>query len=136
MSYANAALTPRHRLRIARLITEDGWTVSAAGKYFQVSWPTANRWATRYEAMGAVGVETRSSRPRVSPNRTSQQLVPRKGHLRWKQRLGPVGIGAKLGIPASTVHAVLVRMRINRLHHIDKRTGEVICRYEHQYPGR
>lgn len=135
MSHANAALTPRHRLRIARLIIDDGWTVSAAAKYFHVSWPTANRWASRYEAMGVVGVEDRSSRPHTSPNRTPQKLVRKIGHLRWKQRLGPVGIGAKLGMPASTVHAVLVRCRINRLHHIDKRTGEVIRRYEHPYAG-
>jgi transposase len=135
MTHANAALTPRHRLRIARHIIDDGWTVSAAAKQFNVYWPTANRWATRYEAMGAAGVEDRSSRPHLSPNKTPQKLVRKIGHLRWRQRLGPVGIGAKLGMPASTVHAVLVRMRINKLHHIDKRTGEVIRRYEHPYPG-
>lgn len=38
-------------------------------------------------------------------------------------------------MPASTVHAVLVRCRLNRLHHVDKRTGEVIRRYEHDKPG-
>jgi len=135
MTHANAALTPRHRLRIARLIINDGWTVSAAAKYFHVSWPTANRWASRYEAMGAAGVEDRSSRPHLSPTKTSQKVVRKIGHLRWKQRLGPVGIAVKLGMPASTVHAVLVRMRINKLHHIDKRTGEVVRRYEHPYPG-
>jgi transposase-like protein len=135
MTHANAALTPRHRLRIARLIIDDGWTVSAAAKQFNVSWPTANRWATRYEAMGAAGVEDRSSRPHLSRNKTSQQVVRKIGHLRWKHRLGPVDIGAKLGMPASTVHAVLVRMRINKLHHIDKRTGEVVRRYEHPHPG-
>ena len=135
MTHANAALTPRHRLRIARLIIDEGWSVSEAAKYFHVSWPTANRWATRYEAMGAAGVEDRSSRPHVSPNKTSQKLVRKIGHLRWKQRLGPVGIGAKLDMPASTVHAVLVRMRVNKLHHMDKRTGEVVRRYEHPYPG-
>ena len=33
------------------------------------------------------------------------------------------------------MHAVLVRCRINRLSHIDRRTGEPICRYEHDHPG-
>ena len=56
-------------------------------------------------------------------------------HLRWKKRLGPVAIGAKLGMPASTVHAVLVRCRLNRLRHVDVRTGEPIRRYEHEKPG-
>lgn len=55
--------------------------------------------------------------------------------LRWRQRLGPVAIGAQLDMPASTVHAVLRRCRINRLQHIDVRTGEVVRRYEHDKPG-
>ena len=38
-------------------------------------------------------------------------------------------------MPASTVHAVLVRCRLNRLAHIDRATGEPIRRYEHQQPG-
>ncbi len=56
-------------------------------------------------------------------------------HLRWKKRLGPVAISAKVGVPASTVHAVLVRVRLNRLRHVDVRTGEPIRRYEHDKPG-
>lgn len=36
---------------------------------------------------------------------------------------------------ASTVHAVLVRFRLNLLSHTDIRTGEVIRRYDHPYPG-
>jgi hypothetical protein len=38
-------------------------------------------------------------------------------------------------MPASTVHAVLVRCRLNRLSHVDRATGEPIRRYEHQHPG-
>jgi transposase InsO family protein len=77
----------------------------------------------------------RSSRPHHSPNRTPAPLVRKVVHLRWKQRLGPVAIGAKLGMPASTVHVVLVRCRLNRLWHLDRVTGEPIRRYEHPYPG-
>ena len=55
--------------------------------------------------------------------------------LRWRQRLGPVQIGGQLGLAPSTVHAVLVRCRINRLSHIDRVTGEPIRRYEHPHPG-
>jgi hypothetical protein len=39
-----------------------------------------------------------------------------------------------VGVPAWTVHAVLVRCRLNRLSHIDIRTGEQIWRYEHGHP--
>ena len=38
-------------------------------------------------------------------------------------------------MPASTVHAVLVRCRINRLSHIDRVSGEPLRRYEHDHPG-
>ena len=57
----------------------------------------------------------RSSRPHRSPRRTPQPVVRKIVHLRWKQRLGPVAIADGSGMPASTVHAVLVRCRLNRL---------------------
>jgi hypothetical protein len=38
-------------------------------------------------------------------------------------------------VPASTVYSVLRRCRINRLSHIDRRTGERGRRYEHDRPG-
>jgi transposase InsO family protein len=44
-------------------------------------------------------------------------------------------IGDRLATPSSTVHAVLVRCRIDRLFHIDRATGELIRRYEHDAPG-
>ncbi|MCV7069675.1 IS481 family transposase, partial [Mycobacterium rufum] len=34
MSHANAALTPRARLRLARLVVESNWTYAAAAKMF------------------------------------------------------------------------------------------------------
>jgi len=135
MSHANAALTPIQRLRIGKLIVDDGWPVAHAAVFFHVAWPTAKRWADRYEAMGAAGMADRSSRPHRSPNKTPPHLVRKVVHLRWKKRLGPVGIAAQLGMPASTVHAVLVRCRLNRLRHVDIRTGEPTRRYEHEYPG-
>ena len=135
MSHANAALTPVQRLRLARKVVDEGWTVAAAAEYFHVSWRTADRWSRRYVEMGPDGMQDRSSRPHSSPNKTPQQLVRKVVHLRWKQRLGPVAIGAKLGMPASTVHAVLTRCRLNRLRHIDVKTGEPVRRYEHETPG-
>jgi transposase InsO family protein len=135
VSHANAALTPVQRLRLARKVVDDGWTVAAAADYFGVSWRTADRWSRRYVEMGVEGMQDRSSRPHSSPNRTPQVLVRKVVHLRWKQRLGPVAIGAKLAMPASTVHAVLTRCRINRLRHVDVKTGEPVRRYEHETPG-
>ncbi|NNH22126.1 helix-turn-helix domain-containing protein [Pseudokineococcus marinus] len=117
------------------MVVEDGWPVARAAKHFHVAWTTAKRWAVRYAEMGLAGIEDRSSRPHRSPHRTPPHLVRRIVHLRWKQRLSPLAISAKTGAPASTVHAVLVRCRLNRLSHVDIRTGEPIRRYEHEHPG-
>ncbi|MGY1712382.1 IS481 family transposase, partial [Geodermatophilus sp. SYSU D00758] len=38
MAHANAALTPRHRLKLARAIVEDGWSISYAAAVFNVAW--------------------------------------------------------------------------------------------------
>jgi len=55
--------------------------------------------------------------------------------LRRRERLGPARIAARLGLPASTVHRVLVRHRMNRLAWLDRPTGRPIRRYEHDRPG-
>ncbi len=135
MSHANAALTPRARLRLARLIVERRWTYAAAAKMFMVAPRTAKKWADRYRAEGSAGMTDRTSRPHTSPTKTSPDLVRQIVRLRWRHRLGPVQIAGQLGMPASTVHAVLVRCRIHRLSHIDRATGEPIRRYEHPHPG-
>ena len=135
MSHANAALTPRARLRLARLIVDDGWPVARAAERFEVAWPTAKRWADRYRQLGADGMKDRSSRPHRQPNRTPVRVVRRIVSLRLRHRLGPVQLADYTGVPASTVHAVLRRCRLNRLSHLDRITGEVVRRYEHPYPG-
>src|SRR5690349_10336051 len=135
MAHANAALTPKHRLRLARLIVEDGWPPSRAAEFFNVSWRTAAKWAERYRDEGPAGMVDRSSARRTQHATTPPPTVRRIVHLRCKQRLGPVQIGARLGVPASTVHAVLVRCRLNRLSHIDRVTGEPARRYERSRPG-
>jgi transposase InsO family protein len=134
-THSNAALTPRARLRLARLIVDHGWSIPRAAERYDVSWRTAKKWADRYRAEGPAGMVDRSSRPHRQPNRTAAPVVRKIVHLRWKQRLGPVEIGDRLGLPSSTVHAVLVRCRVNRLSHLDRATGEPIRRYEHERPG-
>jgi transposase len=135
VSHANAALTPKARLRLARLVVEDGWPIARVAERFQVSWPTAKRWVDRYRELGEAGMQDRSSRPHRQPSKTPLPVVRKIVHLRWKRRLGPVGIAGHLGMPASTVHAVLRRCGISRLSHVDRATGEPVRRYEHATPG-
>jgi len=122
-------------LRLAQLIVDRGWTYAAAAKMFMVAPRTAKKWADRYRTQGPAGMADRSSRPRTSPNKTRPDLVRQIVRLRWRHRLGPVQIAGRVGMQASTVHAVLVRCRINRLSHIDRVTGEPLRRYEHPHPG-
>jgi transposase InsO family protein len=135
VSHANALLTPRTRLRLARLVVEDSWTCSAAAKMFMVSPRTAAKWAGRYRSEGPEGMIDRSSRPRSMPAKTPLPVVKQIVALRRRHRLGPIQIAGRLGVPASTVHAVLVRCRINRLSRIDRMSGEPLRRYEHDHPG-
>ena len=135
MSHANAALTPRARLRLARLIVDEGWPVARAAERFQVSWPTAKRWADRYRELGSAGMIDRSSRPHHMPRATPAPVMRTIVHLRWRHRLGPVAIADRVGCAPSTAHQVLRRCRINRLSHIDRATGQPVRRYEHPAPG-
>jgi transposase InsO family protein len=135
VSHANAALTPRARLRLARLVVDHHWPIARAAERYDVSWPAAKRWADRYRQLGPDGMGDRSSRPHHCPDRTPQPVVRTIVHLRWKQRLGPVQIADRTGLAPSTVHAVLVRCRLNQLAAIDRVTGEPVRRYEHPYPG-
>jgi transposase len=73
MSHANAALTPRARLRLGQLVVESGWTYAAAAKMFMVAPRTAKKWADRFRAEGQAGWPT-AARARTSvPPRPSRR---------------------------------------------------------------
>ena len=109
--------------------------MARAAERFQVAWPTAKRWADRYRELGQAGMQDRSSRPHRQPTKTSQPIVRKIVHVRWKRRVGSVEIAGIVGVPASTVHAVLQRCGISRLAAVDRATGEPVRRYEHPHPG-
>ena len=95
MVHANAVLTPRGRLKLARRVVEEGWSIARAAEHFNVAWPTAKRWVTRYVAMGVDGMHDRSSRPHHSPNRTPPPVVRKIVQLRWRYRLSPLAIASR-----------------------------------------
>jgi transposase InsO family protein len=101
-----------------------------------VSRDTVYKWWGRFKAdpTGEWWVD-RSSRPRRSPTRTRRKLERRIVGLRRNKKLGPARIAGRLQVPASTVHAVLVRHDMSRLAWMDRPTGQVIRRYEHDKPG-
>ena len=142
MSHPNAFLAPLGRLELAKCVVEKGWPLRRAAERFQVSVPTAARWAKRYRELGpearelgARAMEDRSSRPASSPARTPVRFERRIIALRVNRRWGPARIAYLLGMHPSTVHKVLSRYRLARLSWLDRATGRVIRRYEHARPG-
>ena len=79
VSHANAALTPKARLELGKLIVDVGWSVSAAADFYRVSWPTAKRWADRYQLLSqAQPVPVHSSQLRDRSSRPLRTPSPRK----------------------------------------------------------
>ncbi|WP_159235286.1 IS481 family transposase, partial [Mycolicibacterium vanbaalenii] len=135
MVHRNAPLSETGRLRLARCIVEDGWSLRRAAERFQVAVTTAQRWAQRYRQEGPAGMADRSSRPHRSPNQTPTRTERRIIKVRVLRRWGPARIAYLLGLNVSTVHRVLRRYRVARLRWLDRPTGRVIRRMESAAPG-
>jgi transposase InsO family protein len=133
--HRNAPLTPTGRLRLARCVAEEGWDERRAAERFQVSVTTTRRWVGRYRELGEAGMVDRSSRPHHSPRQTPTRTERRIIKVRVTRRWGQARIGFLLGIAPSTVNKVLRRYRVPRLADLDRATGRVIRRYEHERPG-
>jgi len=54
-------VTPRARLRLARLVVVEDWSIPRAAERYDVSWRTARKWADRYRCEGPAGMVDRSS---------------------------------------------------------------------------
>ena len=145
MPHANAALTPMGRLELARLIVDERWPIRRAAERFQASWPTAARLANRPVQLRAAdgdeqsGLADRSSRPHRSPTRTRRTVVRKVVHLCTTRCWGPARTAPKLGLPISTVAAIIRREHLSRLRDVDladrQRIRRQVHRYEHAAAG-
>ena len=127
--HRNAPLSPEGRLRLCRRI-EDGWSIAAAAESMNISRQTAHKWWRRYQDEDVAGLEDRSSRPWSCPHQTPARVERRIVALRQSRKLGPARLAGIVGVPASTVHRVLVRHGLNRLRWLDRPTGKKIRRIE------
>jgi transposase InsO family protein len=132
--HGNARLTPVGRLTMVMRI-EAGRPVAHVAAEMGISRPTAYKWWRRWQLDGVEGLVDRSSRPRSCPHQTVPVVEAAIAELRRELKLGPVRIGARLGMPASTVHRVLVRLGVNQLGWLDRPTGRVIRRINTDHPG-
>lgn len=132
--HRNARLTPAGRLLLCQRI-EAGWPVAHAAASMGMSRDRAYVWWRRFQAEGVAGLQDRSSRPHRFPSRTRPSRERRIIDLRRSRGLGPARIAGIVGLPSSTVHAVLVRHGLNRLDHLDRVTRAPIRRMEMTRPG-
>jgi transposase InsO family protein len=132
--HGNARLTPVGRFTMVLRI-ESGRPVAHVAAEMGISRPTAYKWWHRWQAEGLDGLVDRSSRAHRCPHRTAAAVESAIVEIRQALKLGPVRIGDRLGVPASTVYRVLCRSGLNRLAWMDRPTGRVIRRIETHHPG-
>lgn len=133
--HRNAPLTVEGRRRLCARIEQDGYTIAQAAESMNISRQTASKWWHRYLVSGLAGLEDRPSRPRSCPHQTPARLERRVVALRQSRKLGPARLGPIVGLPASTVHRVLVRHGCSRLAHMDRQSGRVIRRIKTDHAG-
>ena len=135
MSHANARLTVYGRAELVRRVVVDRRPVAHVVKELNVSRATGYKWLARWRAQGPAGLVDRSSRAHRLPGKTPPALEARVLAMRSARKLGPARIGPLLGMPPSTVHAVLRRHGMHRLAWLDRPSGQLIRRYERARPG-
>jgi transposase InsO family protein len=134
MSHRNARLTVHGRRLLISRIVIDGRPVAHVVKDLGISRATGYKWLARWRSEGQAGLTDRSSVAHRLPGKTPAELEVRVCRLRTDRKLGPARLGALLGMPTSTVHAVLTRHGLHRLAWLDRPTGQPV-RYERAQPG-
>ncbi len=129
--HKNARLTPKGReILIGRL--ERGEHACDVARALGVSERTVYKWRKRYRDHGPAGLQDRSSRPLVSPARTSAPIEQQVVTLR-KERRTFDRIAEQVGISRATVGRILMRHGLNRWR--DLEPVEPVIRYERDKPG-
>jgi transposase InsO family protein len=129
--HANARLSVKGRLLLVDRVVRDGWRVAEAAAAAGVSERTAWKWLARFRSEGPSGLADRSSAPRRSPSRVPDQRVLVIAALR-RLRMTGAEIAECLGMPLSTVSAILKKLGLGRLGRLGL---EPVVRYERSRPG-
>jgi transposase InsO family protein len=128
--HGNARLTPFQRALMCSRVREEGWTVAEAAEAAGCSTRCCYTWLARSDR--GEPMTDRSSSPRSIANRTEPVVEATIERLR-RQRWTSTRIAATLGVPVSTVCAVLKRLGLNRLWKLDP--PEPTNRYCRRHPG-
>jgi transposase InsO family protein len=141
VAHVNARTTVfARKLIVDRVLA--GHRPGEVAKQLGVSRQTVYKWVRRWRAEGEAGLADRSSRPHEMPRRSSPETTAAIVAARLEHHAGPVRLAALLGLPASTIGAVITRAGLPRLADVDRLTGELLRgrrhsdrRYEHEHPG-
>ena len=129
--HANHRTCPSSRRLICRRVLEEGWTLAQAAEAAGCSDRTAGKWLRRYRD-GDRELCDRSSRPRRSPTRLSDECVRVIEALR-RLRMTAAEIAEILRLPLSTVSAWLKRIGLGKRSRLEP--PEPPNRYERRHPG-
>jgi transposase InsO family protein len=130
--HKNARLTPQGRLLMVLRIEGEGWKVSEAAHAAGLSERRAYEWLARYRAGGEIALQDRSSTPARYRDPAPSERDGQIERLR-RQRWAGDRIARQLGVPRSTVGAVLRRLGLGRLKALDP--PRPVVRYQRERPG-
>jgi transposase InsO family protein len=135
MAHRNARLTLHGRRLLIQRVVTDGRPVAHVVEELGCSRATGYKWLARWRAEGDRGLADRPSTAHRLPGKTSPEQEARVCTLRTQLKHGPRRLAPLLGMPASTIHAVLTRHGLHRLAWLDRPTGQPVRRYERERPG-
>ena len=130
--HKNARLTPLRREEMALAVIEGQLSQAQAARIYGVLAKIVLRWVERYKVDGRDGMTDRSSRPKISPRQTHNDLAERIIALRRKRLTGK-HIAMETGVSPATVSRVLKRAGLSRMK--DIAPIEPVVRYEYAEPG-
>jgi hypothetical protein len=114
----------RPSARVRRV--EQGHKPGEVAKQLGVSRQTIYKWVRRHREEGVAGLIDRSSRPHRSPTARRWRWSCGSSGPRWTSTPGPAALSGLLGLPASTIGAVLRRWQLPHLGQVDRLTGEIV----------
>ena len=109
------------RLAWFRHVEEVTRNVAKTCRYYGISRTCYYRWHSRYQELGAEGLEDRSARPHASPRTTARDVVEKVLYLRRSYHFGPARIRMYLlryhniHLSGSTIWRLLKVAGVNRL---------------------
>ena len=116
---------------MVELVVDDGLRVCEVAARFEVSAKTCSKWVWRFRAEGPDGLRDRSSAPHQVANRTDARTEQLLAALRRLRFTAPE-LADLLGMPCSTISAVLKRLGMGKLGRLGL---ESAVRYERARPG-